>query len=45
MSWGKYGVMIFLMSRNANKHVLLALGVNRMALDNDEIDWSYMFPM
>ena len=42
MSWGKYGMMIFLMSRNANKHVLLALGVNRIALDNDEIDRSYI---
>ena len=42
MRWVKYGVMIFQMSRNAYKHVLLALGVNRIALDNDEINWSYI---
>ena len=31
MRWRKNGEMAFLTSRNANKHILLVLGVNRTA--------------
>ena len=31
MRWRKYGEMASLMFRNPNKHVLLALGINRTA--------------
>ena len=31
--WYKYGQLVFLTSRNANKHVLLVLGVNHTARD------------
>ena len=41
MRWHKYGEMVFLMSRNANKHVLLALGVNHT--DEGEIYWGSIY--
>ena len=37
----KYGEMVFLMSRNANKHVVLALGVNHT--DEGEIYWGFIY--
>ena len=41
MRWHKYSEVVFLMFRNANKHVLLAIGVNHT--DEGEIYWGSIY--